>query len=152
MSKSGALRRWLAAVVEGVRAQPSRHPRLPCVRAPGDHSASSGFTLIEVVIAFIVAALVIAVTASALITTLRAEAMAHRQRQADAALHTLQAGLWLEVETNSLATNLPPDWALESESVEQGEGSNRVDWMVWRMSPLTRSSFSAALATPQPAP
>lgn len=115
-------------------------------------SKAAGFTLIEVVIAFTVGALVVAATASALIAALRAEAVAHRQLQADAALRTLQTGLWLGVETNSLATNLPPEWVLESDSVEQGEGTNSVVWNLWRMSPVTRASFSATLATPSPTP
>lgn len=108
------------------------------------------FTLIEVVIAFTVAALVIAASASALVAMLRSEATSHRQAQAVATLRTLQTQLWLGAETNSLATNLPPDWIMENETVEQGEGTNRVVWTLWRISPTARASFSASLATSEP--
>ena len=114
------------------------------------NSNAEGFTLIEVVIAFIVAALAIAATASALVATLRSEATTHYQAQAVATLRTLQTQLWLGAETNSLATNLPPDWVLASDMVEQGEGTNRVVWTVWRIGPTARASFSASLATPSP--
>lgn len=113
-------------------------------------SKAEGFTLIEVVIAFIVAALVIAATASALVAALRSETTSRRQAQAVASLRTLQTQLWLGAETNSLATNLPPEWALEQETVEQGEGTNQIVWTVWRMGPTARSSFSATLVTQSP--
>ncbi|TAN35527.1 MAG: hypothetical protein EPN23_11045 [Verrucomicrobia bacterium] len=111
---------------------------------------AEGFTLIEVVITFTIAALVIAATASALMATLRAEATTHRQVQAEAALRTLQTQLWIGTETNSFATNLPPDWALESEVIERGEGTNRVEWTVWRIGPVAHASFTATLATQTP--
>jgi prepilin-type N-terminal cleavage/methylation domain-containing protein len=109
-----------------------------------------GFTLIEVVIAYSIAAVVLAVTASALIATLRSEATSHRQAQAVATLRTLQTQLWLGAATNSLATNLPPDWALANETVEQGEGTNRVVWTVWRVGPTAHAAFAAALAAAAP--
>jgi type II secretory pathway pseudopilin PulG len=137
---------------KGAKAQRRSHPnpeRLG-VLARGKNLWTYGFTLIEVVIAFIVAALVIAASASALVATLRSEATSHRQAQAVASLRTLQTQLWLGAETNSLATNLPPDWALENEVVEQGEGTNHVVWTVWRIGPTARASFSASLATAAP--
>ncbi|MCX7006273.1 MAG: type II secretion system protein [Kiritimatiellaeota bacterium] len=109
-----------------------------------------GFTLIEVVIAFAVASLIIAAVASGLVATLRAEAMAHRQATAEIALRTLQTELWLGTATNNLATNLPSGWVLESENVEQGEGTNRIVWTHWRLGPETRRSFSATLSAQQP--
>ena len=134
------------AVAEVIPTAPILHcPNTPSLR----HSSSgSGFTLIEVVIAFTIAALIIAAAATGLLAALRAEAMAGRQLQAGAALRTLQTGLWLGVATNNLATNLPPDWQLENEVVEQGEGTNHVAWSVWRLGPVTRASFSATLVTP----
>jgi prepilin-type N-terminal cleavage/methylation domain-containing protein len=111
---------------------------------------ASGFTLIEVVVAFAVVALIVTAVASGLISTLRAEVTSHRQSTAEATLRTLQAELWLGAETNSIATNMPPGWALESESVEQGEGTNRLVWTQWRLGPEARRSFSATLSVQQP--
>jgi len=109
-----------------------------------------GFTLIEVVVAFTVAALVIAAVASGLVATLRAEVMACRQTTAVTALRTLQTGLWLGSDTNSFSTNLPAGWQLTSETIEQGEGSNLTIWSLWRLEPEAHRSFSASLATRQP--
>jgi type II secretory pathway pseudopilin PulG len=106
--------------------------------------------LIEVVVAFAVAALIIAAVASGLVGTLRAEATTHRQAIVGGALRTLQTGLWLGADTNRFSTNLPAGWQLTSEISEQGEGSNRVVWNQWRMEPVTRRSFSAVLATQSP--
>ena len=125
-------------------------PLLQHSTTPSIPSSSTGFTLIEVVITFMIAALIIAATASALITILRSETTARRQVQAAASLRTLQTQLWLDAETNSLATNLPPDWVMESETVEQGEGTNRMVWTVWRIGPQARRSFSATLVTAEP--
>jgi type II secretory pathway pseudopilin PulG len=113
-------------------------------------SPASGFTLIEVVVAFTVAALIIAAVASGLVATLRAEATATRQQAAADALRTLQTGLWLGTDTNSFATNLPAGWLLTSETTEQGEGTNRVVWSQWRIESETRRACSAALAAQQP--
>ena len=111
---------------------------------------SSGFTLIEVVIAFAIVALIVTAVSSGLVATLRAEATAHRQATAEATLRTLQAELWLGADTNSIATNLPPGWVLASETIEQGEDSNRVVWCQWRFGPEARRSFGVTLATQQP--
>ncbi len=123
--------------------QPSHTPALQA-------SSASGFTLIEVVVAFTVAALIIAAVASGLVAALRAEATAQRQQTAGEALRTLQTGLWLGIDTNSLATNLPAGWRLASETTEHGEGSNRVVWSQWRLEAHTRPSCSAGLASQQP--
>ena len=127
----------------------SSFPTLQHSTAPSLHS-SSGFTLIEVVVAFTVAALIIAAVASGLVATLRAEAMTHRQAEAETALRTLQAEIWLGSDTNSFATNLPAGWQLTSETIEQGDGTNRVVWTQWRMEPENRKSFSASLSAQQP--
>jgi len=133
------------------RLSSSTLPTLQCSTTPSLHaSPASGFTLIEVVIAFAVVALIVTAVASGLISTLRAEATAHRQSSAEATLRTLQAELWLGADTNNLATNLPPGWALESENVEQGEGTNRLAWTQWRFGPEARRSFSATISVQQP--
>jgi len=111
---------------------------------------TSGFTLIEVVVAFAVAALIVTAVASGLVAILRTEATAHRQTTAAATLRTLQAELWLGAATNSLATNMPPGWVLDSETVEQEDGTNHLAWTQWRIGPEVRRSFSATLSIQQP--
>jgi len=126
-----------------------QHSATPTLQSSCSSSAS-GFTLIEVVIAFAVAALIIAAVASGLVATLRAEATAHRQATAETALRTLQTEVWLGTATNNLATNMPPGWMLESETVEQGEGTNRIIWTHWRSGPEARRSFVVSLFVQQP--
>lgn len=109
-----------------------------------------GFTLIEVVIAFAVAALIIATVSSGLVATLRADVMAQRQAKAEMALRTLQTELWLGVVTNNLATNLPPAWVLDSEIVEQGRGTNQITWLTWRLFPEFHRSYCVSLSIQQP--
>lgn len=108
-----------------------------------------GFTLVEVVVAFSVAALIIAAVASGLMATLQAEATAHRQATAAIALRTLQSEIWLGSDTNSFVTNLPAGWQLAGESCDYGEGTNRVVWMQWRLEPGNRKSFSVSLSSQQ---
>jgi hypothetical protein len=102
------------------------------------------------VVAFAVVALIVTAVASGLVGTLRAEATSHRQATAEAALRTLQAELWLGADTNSIATNMPPGWALASEAVELGEGTNRVVWTRWQLGPEARRAFTVTLSTQQP--
>ena len=124
---------------------------LQCSNIPILHTSSaSGFTLIEVVIAFAVAALIITAVSSGLVSTLRGEATAHRQATAESALRTLQTELWLASDTNNLSTNMPPGWALESETIEQGEGTNRIVWTQWHLAPESRRAFGVTLSTQQP--
>ena len=102
------------------------------------------------VVAFAVAALIVTAVASGLVAILRTEATAHRQTTAAATLRTLQAELWLGSDTNSLATNMPPGWALDSETVEQDDGTNHLTWTQWRVGPEARRSFSATISVQKP--
>ena len=133
----------------GRRRGASAFPIIHHSNTPPLHS-SAGFTLIEVVIAFAIVALIVTAVSSGLVATLRAEATAHRQATAEAALRTLQTELWLGTDTNNLATNMPPGWVLESEAVEQGEGTNRLVWTHWHIGPEARHSFSATFSAQQP--
>ena len=104
--------------------------------------ASRGFTLVEVLVALLVAVLLVGALAPALISSLRLEETALAAQVAEFGADTVQARL-LERQP---ADPAPEGLSMRREDVEIEQDKRRIRWAVWTLAPRERVSAASRVA------
>lgn len=107
---------------------------------------SNGFTLVEVLIALLLAVILISVTASTLGVTLRAEQSMDLQGASERLINTLQTDIYLNDNASNTVQRLASQWLITSTQIETGATTNRVVWNVWELTAKERPSVQWRLA------
>jgi prepilin-type N-terminal cleavage/methylation domain-containing protein len=108
---------------------------------------SRGFTLIEVLIAVVVAGIAVSIACTALVTTLKAEQTATRLRDADLLIRDAAAAARLGMDPPDTPAGSMGPWKLSREEVAGMAGTNAVTWQVWTLSPADHPSLEVVFAT-----
>ena len=105
-----------------------------------------GFTYVEVLIAFLIAAILTTAVCSTLIVSLRAEREAAWLRQCRFTVQSLVADVYANEKPTDAVAAAYPDWAIDIEEADSRDASGRgVSWEIWRLSPRSRPSLAVTV-------
>lgn len=110
------------------------------------YSPTHGFTLVEVLIALLLAVILISVTASTLGVTLRAEQSMDLMEAGERLIHSLQTDLYIHGQGSNTVRRFNEEWVVTSTRIETGDVTNRVAWDVWEITAKARPSVQWRLA------
>lgn len=108
---------------------------------------TDGFTLVEVLIALLLAVILISVTASTLGVTLRAEQSLDLQDAGERLINTLQTDVYLNNNASNTTQRYADQWLITTTPLETGPATNRIAWEIWELTARERPSVQWRFAT-----
>lgn len=124
------------------QATPLQEFRSPCRGfAREARHPDAGFTLVEAMVALVIATVLTATTAAALIGSLRAEQAAGFSIESEFAAETLATQMYLKVE----AVDLGVAWSIETTEQEVETETTRTIWSICKIHPNDRPSMQSVV-------
>lgn len=106
-----------------------------------------GFTLIEALIAVVVAGIAVSIACTALVTTLKAEQAAASLRDADLLIRDAAASARLGLKPAETPAGSLGPWKLSGAEASGKIGTNVGAWTVWTLSPADRPTLPVVFTT-----
>ncbi len=107
---------------------------------PSEPESHSGFTLVEVLIALLIAVILVSVTASTLTLTLRAEDSLNLQESGEHIIQSLQTELYIRGSASNTIARFAREWIIVPTHIETGATTNRTTWNIWEVASQERPS------------